>query len=182
MALCIKCKLEYDERLEDCATCKHTEAMFRAWNDVTRMGITRTADGDYERADFDEDIIEKHPILTALKYEPCLNIYQLERHIRKRLENLLINRQRYYKKKKGMPSYLSYSSTPIWKKDTTGKRKAPLVSATCFDIGEKMKGKDGIMYVVKRKKDGSQFWTRYRPTLFSFTDARARFKWSGGWV
>ena len=167
MPLCIKCKLEHDERT-DCETCRHTEDMFRAWTDVTRMGIT-SASGTGGGADFDEDIYEKHPILTTLKYEPCNNIYQLERYIRLRLENLLKNRQKYYKKKKGMSGWdLRYSSTSIWKKDTTGKRKAPLVSATCFDIGEKMKGKGGIMYIVKRKKDGSQFWTRYRPSLLSF--------------
>lgn len=179
MTLCIKCKLEYDERHdEDCETCRHTEAMFRAWTDVTS-----DYSGDYDERDFDEDIIEKHPILMALKYEPCSNLHQLERYIQMRLENLLKNRQKHYKKKKGMTDrVLRYDSTPIWKKDTSGKRRAPLVSATCFDIGEKMKGKGGIMYVVKRKKDGSQFWTRYRPTLFSFTGASARFKWSGGWV
>ena len=170
MTVCIKCKLEYDERHdEDCETCRHTEAMFRAWKDVTHMGIAADSGSV---VDFDEDIYEKHPILTTLKYEPCNNIFQLERYIRLRLQNILINRQKAYKRKRGVgvKSWESgFTSTPIWKKDPTGKRRAPLVSATCFDIGEKMKGKGGIMYVVKRKKDGSQFWVRYRSSLLAFT-------------
>jgi len=170
MTKCIKCKTEYDddgglhadEEIGDgCDSCDDTEALFRAWCDIADDSIYKTATD----TEFDEDIYEKYPILTddgSPRGRTCKNVYHLEWWLMKRLQRILIDRQKDYKRKKEPSGWGRWSSTPIWKKDTTGKRKAPLVSATCFDIGEKMKGKAGIMYVVKRKKDGSQFWVRYR--------------------
>ena len=158
MTICIKCKKEYDDEVGDgCDQCNDTEALFRLWRDVQGTKYETVED-----LDFDEDIIEKHPIISSDDVPNIENIYQLEYWLGRRLHTILRNRQKHYKRKKGDWGYARFSSTPIWKKDTTGKRKAPLVSATCFDIGEQMKGKDGTMYVVKSKKDGSQFWTRYR--------------------
>ena len=159
MTICIKCRQEYDdEKIVDCAQCTDTEALFRLWRDVQGTKYETVED-----LDFDEDIIEKHPIISSDDVPNIENIYTLEYWLERRLHIILRNRQKHYKRKKGASIWdARFSSTPIWKKDTTGKRKAPLVSATCFDIGEQMKGKDGTMYVVKSKKDGSQFWTRYR--------------------
>ena len=159
MTICIKCRQEYDEKIVDgCAQCTDTEALFRLWRDVQGTKYETVED-----LDFDEDIIEKHPIISSDDVPNIENVYTLEYWLERRLHIILRNRQKHYKRKKGASIWdARFSSTPIWKKDTTGKRKAPLVSATCFDIGEQMKGKDGTMYVVKSKKDGSQFWARYR--------------------
>jgi len=153
MTICVKCKQDIDED-GDCRGCKNLKALFIAWKDITESGWS-------EIKDFDDEIYSKHPILTDSDYHSTIKkLHFLEWKINSLFHNTLKNRMRHYhlKRGKGTPWI---TSTQIWKKNTTGKRKAPLISATCFDIGDKLKGCTGIMHIVKRKKDGTQFWTTY---------------------
>ena len=66
---------------------------------------------------------------------------------------------------KGIPYYKRHT-TKIWKNATSRRkgeivsRKSPLVSACCFDLGTRMKGNDGWMYIVKLRKDNTHFWSK----------------------
>ena len=70
-----------------------------------------------------------------------------------------------YHNLKDVPYYKRHT-TKIWKNPTSRRkgdivsRKSPLVSACCFELGTRMKGNDGWIYIVKLRKDNTHFWSK----------------------
>ena len=146
----------------ECARCDKTRKLYNIRKDIAEWHDERY-DGDrLDRFEFDDEVFDKWPYL---KEQHMDGIWYLDHSIKRTLESILRDRMNSYNSAKGIPSWRT-SHTKIWKNSTSRRkgeivsRKSPLVSACCFDIGTRMKGNDGWMYIVKLRKDNTHFWSK----------------------
>ena len=159
--ICKVCKYTEDEYYveitegEVCDSCRKLNEQFQVYRILEADGVINS-DTPHEWVDFSEELMEKYPLLKK-----CSSEWHLHQSIERQLERCMNGRMREYKIKAGKPLYSR--STAIFKRDDK-KRKAPLVSATCFKIGDMMPGckRMGIRgsYIVKERKDGTHFWAK----------------------
>jgi len=115
-----------------------------------------------DRYEFDDETYDKWPYLKENNID---GMWYLDRTIKRNLEFTLKSRMSSYQDSKGIP-YWKKHTTKVWKNSTSKRkgeivsRKSPLVSACCFDVGTRMKGNDGWVYIVKLRKDGTNFWSK----------------------
>ena len=161
--VCLVCKCNEDEYSVDitegkvCDGCRKLNEQFQIYRMLVTEGVI-DPDVSHEWADFSEEIIEKYPLL---KDNSISGEWHLTSQIDRQLDRVMNGRMRQYKLKTGKSMY--GSTTRVFKRDDK-KRKAPLVSATCFKIGDMMPGckRMGIRgsYIVKERKDGTHFWSK----------------------
>ena len=160
---CKVCKYTEDEYYveitegEVCDGCRKLNEQFQIYRILATDGVI-DSDATHEWVDFSDDVVEKYPIL---KKNSISGEWHLQQSIERQLDRCMNGRMRDYKIKSGKSVY--GRSTATFKRDDK-KRKAPLVSATCFDIGDMMPGckRMGMRgsYIVKVRKDGTHFWAK----------------------
>ena len=142
---------------EVCDNCRNLNEQFQVYRQLTTEGVI-DPDVKHEWHDFTVEEIEKYPLL---KERGIHGEWHLQSQIERQLDRVMNGRNRQYRIKTGKSLY--GSSTRIFKKDDT-KRKALLVSATCFNIGDMMPGckrmGNRASYIVKVRKDGTHFWSK----------------------
>ena len=161
--VCLVCKCNEDEYSVEitegkvCDGCRKLNEQFQIYRMLVAEGVI-DADATHEWADFDEEIVEKYPLL---KKNSISGEWHLQQMIERQLDRVMNGRMRQYKLKTGKSMY--GSTTRVFKRDDK-KRKAPLVSATCFKIGDMMPGCMRMgnrgSYIVKERKDGTHFWSK----------------------
>ena len=161
--ICKVCKYTEDEYSveitegEICDNCRNMNEQFQLYRQLIAEGVINP-DERHEWHDFTEEEVEAYPLL---KERGIHGEWHLQQQIERQLDRAMNGRNRQYKIKTGKSLYST--STRIFKKDDK-KRKAPLVSATCFKIGDMMPGctRMGIRgsYIVKQRKDGTHFWAK----------------------
>ena len=157
--ICKVCKYTEDEYYveitegEVCDGCRKLNEQFQIYRILMTEGVINP-DESTEWIDFSEEIKERFPLAGSSEWH-------LHQSIDRQLDRCMNGRMRDYKKKAGKSLY--GRSTAIFKRDDK-KRKAPLVSATCFKIGDMMPGcrRMGMRgsYIVKERKDGTHFWAK----------------------
>ncbi len=142
---------------EVCDGCRNMNEKFQVYRMLIAEGVINP-DEKHKWVDFTDEDFEKYPML---KERGIHGEWHLQSQIERQLDRCMNGRMRQYKLRMGKPLY--GRTTAIFKKDDK-KRKAPLVSATCFKIGDMMPGckRMGIRhsYVVKKRKDGTHFWAK----------------------
>ena len=142
---------------EVCDNCRNLNEQFQLYRQLTAEDVI-SPDEKHEWHDFTEEEVEAYPLL---KERGIHGEWHLQQQIERQLDRVMSGRMRQYRLKTGKSMY--GSSTRVFKRDDK-KRKAPLVSATCFKIGDMMPGckRMGIRgsYIVKERKDGTHFWSK----------------------
>ena len=161
--VCRVCKCNEDEYSVDitegkvCDGCRKLNEQFQIYRMLVTEGVI-DPDVSHEWADFSEEVIEKY---TLLKDNSISGEWHLTSQIDRQLDRVMNGRMRQYKIKTGKSLY--GTTTRVFKKDN-GKRLAPLISATCFKIGDMMPGCKRLgnraSYIVKERKDGTHFWSK----------------------
>ena len=161
--ICKVCKYTEDEYSveitegEVCDNCRNMNELFQIYRQLIAEGVI-DPDAKHEWHDFTDEQMKEYPLLEERGIH---GEWHLTSQIDRQLERALQGRMRQYKIATGKPLY--GRSTAIFKRDDK-KRKAPLVSATCFKIGDMMPGckRMGIRgsYIVKQRKDGTHFWAK----------------------
>jgi len=150
-----------DER--ECASCETTRDLYMIRkNIISSREEAFGSEHEWHRYEFDAETLERFPELEKQGIESA---WYLDNNITRSLRAIMRNRMNDYQDRKGTPRWKSHR-TKIWKKGFSYRkgervdRKGPLVSACCFDIGDRMKGNDGWTYKVKLRKDGTNFWSK----------------------
>jgi len=161
--ICLVCKYTEDEYSveitegEVCDNCRNMNELFQLYRQLTTEGVI-DPDVKHEWHDFTEEEVEAYPLLEERGIH---GEWHLQSQIERQLDRAMNGRNREYKIKTGKSLYST--STRIFKKDN-GKRLAPLISATCFKIGDMMPGCKRLgnraSYIVKERKDGTHFWSK----------------------
>ena len=161
--VCVVCKCNEDEYSVEitegkvCDRCRDMNERFQIYRMLIADGVI-DPDISHEWVDFTDEIMEQYPLL---KEKGISGEWNLQSNIERQLDRVMNGRMREYKLKTGKALY--GRTTRVFKRDD-GKRKAPLVSATCFRIGDMMPGckRMGIRssYIVKERKDGTHFWSK----------------------
>ena len=161
--ICKVCKYTEDDYSveitegEVCDNCRNMNELFQVYRQLTAEGVINP-DAKHEWHDFTEEEVEAYPLLEE---KGIHGEWHLQSQIERQLDRVMNGRNRQYRLKTGKSLY--GSSTRIFKKDDK-KRKAPLISATCFNIGDMMPGckrmGNRASYIVKVRKDGTHFWSK----------------------
>jgi hypothetical protein len=161
--ICIVCKYtEDDYRVEIsegkvCDGCRDMNEKFQIYRLLLKEGVI-DPETRHEWVDFTDETVEKYPVL---KEKDIHGEWSLQQNIERQLDRVMNGRMRQYKIKTGKSLY--GTTTRVFKRDD-GKRKAPLISATCFKIGDMMPGCKRLgnraSYMVKERKDGTHFWSK----------------------
>jgi len=163
----VKCKTCYRGGIppddDECKRCADTRQMYEIRKELSEYHIEKYgADERIDRFEFDEEVFDRWPYLKENHLD---GMWYLDHTIKRNLEYTLKARLSSYQEGKGVP-YWKRGSTKVWKNATSRRkgelvsRKSPLVSACCFNVGTRMKGNDGWMYIVKLRKDGTNFWSK----------------------
>lgn len=162
----IKCKTCYRDGMppddDECKRCIDTRQMYEIRKELSEWHDERYEGERLDRYEFDDETYDKWPYLKENSID---GMWYLDHTIKRNLEYTLKARLSSYQEGKGVP-YWKRHTTKVWKNATSRRkgelvsRKSPLVSACCFDVGTKMKGNDGWTYLVKLRKDGTNFWSR----------------------
>jgi len=145
---------------EVCDGCRNMNERFQVYRMLTAEGVINP-DEKHEWVDFTDEQLEEYPLL---KEKGIHGEWHLQSQIERQLDRCMNGRMRQYKMLMGKPLY--GRTTAIFKRDDK-KRKAPLISATCFKVGDMMPGckRMGIRhsYIVKKRTDGTHFWAKASP-------------------
>ena len=162
----IKCKTCYRDGMppddDECKRCIDTRQMYEIRKELSEWHDERYEGERLDRYEFDDETYDKWPYLKENNID---GMWYLDRTIKRNLEFTLKSRMSSYQDSKGIP-YWKKHTTKVWKNSTSKRkgeivsRKSPLVSACCFDVGTRMKGNDGWVYIVKLRKDGTNFWSK----------------------
>ena len=162
----IKCKTCYRDGMppddDECKRCIDTRQMYEIRKELSEWHDERYEGERLDRYEFDDETYDKWPYLKENSID---GMWYLDHTIKRNLEYTLKARLSSYQEGKGVP-YWKRHTTKVWKNSTSKRkgeivsRKSPLVSACCFDIGTRMKGNDGWMYIVKLRKDNTHFWSK----------------------
>jgi len=162
----VKCKSCYREGLpfddDECKRCMDTRQMYKIRKELSEWHDERYEGERLDRYEFDDETYDKWPYLKENNID---GMWYLDRTIKRNLEFTLKSRMSSYQEGKGVP-YWKRHTTKVWKNSTSKRkgeivsRKSPLVSACCFDVGTRMRGNDGWIYIVKLRKDGTNFWSK----------------------
>ena len=162
----IKCKTCYRDGIppddDECKRCVDTRHMYEIRKELSEWHDERYEGERLDRYEFDDETYDKWPYLKENNID---GMWYLDRTIKRNLEFTLKSRMSSYQDSKGIP-YWKKHTTKVWKNSTSKRkgeivsRKSPLVSACCFDVGTRMKGNDGWVYIVKLRKDGTNFWSK----------------------
>ena len=161
--ICIVCKCTEDEYSVEitegnvCDGCRDMNEKFQIHRMLTAEGVI-DPETPHEWVDFTDEQMEEYPLL---KDKGIHGEWHLQQHIERQLDKVMNGRMREYKIKTGKSLY--GTTTRAFKRDN-GKRLAPLISATCFRIGDMMPGCKRLgnraSYIVKERKDGTHFWSK----------------------
>ena len=161
--MCKVCRCTEDEYAvkitegEVCDNCRDMNEHFQIYRMLITEGVI-DPDKKHEWVDFTDEQMKQYPLLEK---KGIHGEWQLQSQIERQLDRAMNGRNREYKIKTGKPLYSR--STQIFKRDDK-KRKAPLISATCFKIGDMMPGckrmGNSASYIVKVRKDGTHFWSK----------------------
>ena len=162
----IKCKTCYRDGMppddDECKRCIDTRQMYEIRKELSEWHDERYEGERLDRYEFDDETYDKWPYLKENNID---GMWYLDRTIKRNLEFTLKSRMSSYQDSKGIP-YWKKHTTKVWKNSTSKRkgeivsRKSPLVSACCFDVGTRMRGNDGWIYLVKLRKDGTNFWSK----------------------
>jgi len=162
----IKCKTCYRDGMppddDECKRCIDTRQMYEIRKELSEWHDERYEGERLDRYEFDDETYDKWPYLKENSID---GMWYLDHTIKRNLEYTLKSRMSSYQEGKGVPYWKRHSSK-VWKNATSRRkgeivsRKSPLVSACCFDVGTRMKGNDGWTYLVKLRKDGTNFWSK----------------------
>jgi len=162
----IKCKTCYRDGIppddDECKRCVDTRHMYEIRKELSEWHDERYEGERLDRYEFDDETYDKWPYLKENHID---GMWYLDHTIKRNLEYTLKSRMSSYQEGKGVPYWKRHSSK-VWKNATSRRkgeivsRKSPLVSACCFDVGTRMKGNDGWTYLVKLRKDGTNFWSK----------------------
>ena len=161
--ICKVCKYPEDDYTveitegEVCDRCRDMNEKFQIYRLLLKEGVI-DPETRHEWVDFTDETLEEYPIL---KEKDIHGEWSLQQKIERQLDRVMNGRMRVYKLKTGKSMY--GTTTRVFKRDD-GKRKAPLISATCFKIGDMMPGCKRLgnraSYIVKERKDGTHFWSK----------------------
>jgi hypothetical protein len=164
---CITCFREgmpsgEDER--ECNSCETTRGLYLIRkNIISSRKEAFGSEHEWHKYEFDAKTLDRFPELGA---QGISSAWYLDNNITRHLRGIMRNRMNDYQDRKRTPMWKRGSRTKIWKKAFSYRkgervdRKGPLVSACCFNIGDRMKGNDGWTYRVKLRKDGTNFWSK----------------------
>ena len=161
--VCLVCKCNEDEYSVEitegkiCDGCRDLNEKFQVYRMLVAEDVIKP-DEKHEWVDFDDDVLEQYALL---KEKGIHGEWHLQSQMERQLDRVMAGRMRQYKLKTGKSMY--GSTTRVFKRDDK-KRKAALVSATCFKIGDMMPGCMRMgnrgSYIVKERKDGTHFWSK----------------------
>jgi len=146
----------------ECARCDKTRKLYDIRKEIAEWHDERYEGDRLDRFEFDAEVLDRWPYLKEQRMD---GMWYLDHSIKRALDGILRDKMNSYHRASGIPSW-KRSNTKIWKNSTSRRkgeivsRKSPLVSACCFDIGTRMKGNDGWMYIVKLRKDNTHFWSK----------------------
>ena len=162
----IKCKTCYREGMptddDECKRCIDTKKLYDTRKELSEWHAEKHGDERLDRFEFDDEVYDRWPYL---KEQHIDGMWYLDHTIKRNLESTLKCRMNNYQEERSIP-YWRRTNTKIWKNATSRRkgeivsRKSPLVSACCFQLGTRMKGNDGWMYIVKLRKDNTHFWSK----------------------
>ena len=162
----IKCKTCYREGMptdaEECKRCMDTKKLYDIRKELAEWHAEIYSDERLDRYEFNDEVFDRWPYL---KEQHIDGMWYLDHTIKRNLDSTLKNRMNNYLEERSIP-YWKRSKTKIWKNATSRRkgeivsRKSPLISACCFQLGTRMKGNDGWMYIVKLRKDNTHFWSK----------------------
>ena len=147
---------------EECKTCFETRQLYEIRKELAEWHAERYGDDRLDRFEFNEYVLDRWPYLKDMSID---GMWYLDHTIKRNLDRILKYRMNDYQEGKGVPYWKRHSSK-VWKNSTSRRkgevvsRKSPLVSACCFEVGTRMKGNDGWTYLVKLRKDGTNFWSK----------------------
>jgi len=161
--ICLVCKYTEDEYSVEitegkvCDNCRDMNEKFQIYRMLVADGVINP-EATHEWVDFEDDVLEEYALL---KKNSIHGEWHLQSQIERQLDRVMNGRMREYKIKTGKSLY--GTTTRVFKRDD-GKRKAPLISATCYRIGDMMPGCKRLgnraSYIVKQRKDGTHFWSK----------------------
>ena len=145
----------------ECGRCEKIRQLYQIRKELAEWHDERYMGDRLDRFEFDEEVYDRWPYL---KEQHMDGMWYLDHSIKRGLDSILRDKMNEYQNSKDVP-YYKRGTTKIWKNPTSRRkgeivsRKSPLVSACCFELGTRMKGNDGWMYIVKLRKDNTHLWS-----------------------